>query len=223
MGTNEFKVGFLPYSIVDGWQQLLKDFAYWRADKAAAEFATSKTDHDWLANDRRLRESIIIRDLGYWSHFVGDASQPHHVSIHYDGWGDFPNPQGFSKTKGFHAAFEGEYVAQYVKAEDIYKKLKPIQHWDSTIQIRTLSYLKESYSQVVPLFELEKAGKFATNTLEGVDFTTQRLAAGVSELRDMILEAWRRSADASVGYPAISVKDVESGKVNPIRQMRGID
>lgn len=91
-GTNEFKVGFLPYSIVDGWQQLQKDFAYWRADVAAEGFTTSKSDRDWFVKDRRLREMVIIRDLGYWSHFVADASQPHHVSIHYDGWGDYPNP-----------------------------------------------------------------------------------------------------------------------------------
>ena len=34
-GTNEYRVGFLPYAIIDGWQQLQMDFAYWRADAAA--------------------------------------------------------------------------------------------------------------------------------------------------------------------------------------------
>jgi hypothetical protein len=28
--------------------------------------------------------------LGIWSHYGGDASQPLHVSIHYNGWGDYP-------------------------------------------------------------------------------------------------------------------------------------
>src|SRR5262249_54440898 len=31
-GSNEYDAGYLPYSIVDGWEQLQKDFAYWRVD-----------------------------------------------------------------------------------------------------------------------------------------------------------------------------------------------
>jgi hypothetical protein len=30
-GITQYKAGYLPYSIVDGWQQIRKDFAYWRA------------------------------------------------------------------------------------------------------------------------------------------------------------------------------------------------
>jgi len=30
-GLTQYKAGYLPYSIVDGFQQLRKDFAYWRA------------------------------------------------------------------------------------------------------------------------------------------------------------------------------------------------
>ncbi len=222
-GTSEYKVGFLPFSIVDGWQQLQKDFGYWRADVASEKFAVSKSDRDWFSKDQRLHEMLIIRDLGYWSHFVADASQPHHVSIHRDDWGDYPNLNSYLAAKGFHALFEGPYVAKYVRAEDITKKLKPIHEWDSSIQTRTIAYLHETHSQVIPLFELEKAGDFSTNTSAGVDFTAGRLAAAVSELRDMILAAWRTSVDSTVGYPAISVRDVESGKVNPIRQMQGRD
>ncbi len=222
-GTNEFKAGFLPYSIVDGWQQLQKDFGYWRADVAAEGFAVSKSDRDWFTKDRRLHEMTILRDLGYWSHFVADASQPLHVSIHHDDWGDYPNPKGYSAAKGFHAAFEGSYIAQYVRTEDIARKLKPIREWDSSIQPRVIAYLHETHSRVVPLFELEKAGNFSANRPAGVDFAAERLAAAVSELRDMILAAWRTSADSTVGYPPISVRDVESGKVNPIRQMQGLD
>jgi hypothetical protein len=222
-GFNEFKVGFLPYSIVDGWQQLQKDFGYWRADVAGERLAASTADVDWFARDRRLHELTILRDLGYWSHFVADASQPQHVSIHYDEWGAYPNPRAFAAAKGFHAAFEGAYVAKFVHADDINRKLKPPRTWDSTIQIRTLAYMRETHSRVLPLFELEKAGGFSTNTAAGRDFAAERLAAAVSELRDLILAAWRTSVDVTVGYPAVSVRDVESGKVNPLRNLQGLD
>jgi hypothetical protein len=222
-GVNEFKVGFLPYSIVDGWQQLQKDFGYWRADVAGERLSNSKTDHDWFTKDRRLHELTILRDLGYWSHFVADGSQPHHVSRHYDDWGEYPNPQSYTATKGFHAAFEGAYVAQYIRPEDVTKKVQPIRIWDTTIQTRTIAYLRETHAHVRPLFELEKAGGFSTSTAAGRDFAAERLAAAVSELRDLILAAWRTSIDGTVGYPAVSVRDVESGKINPLRNMQGLD
>ena len=145
-GTDEYRVGFLPYSIVDGWQQLQRDFAYWRADAAAGRSVTSMTDRAWFAKDRHLREMIILRDLGYWSHFVADASQPMHVSIHRDGWGDYPNPQGYSATKGFHAAFEGAFVARYVRPEDIISRLRPSRDCECSIQTATAAYLRESHS-----------------------------------------------------------------------------
>ena len=49
---------------------------------------------------------LTLRDLGVWAHFVGDASQPMHVTVHYNGWGDGPNPEGFVTTAGLHAKFE---------------------------------------------------------------------------------------------------------------------
>ena len=52
----------------------------------------------------------------------------------------------------------------------------------------------------------------------GVDFADARLAAGASELRDMIVDAWRASAKTKVGYPGVSLRDVEAGKVDPYRR-----
>jgi hypothetical protein len=40
-GFTQYKAGYLPYSIVDGFQQLRKDFAYWRALTKAIETATT--------------------------------------------------------------------------------------------------------------------------------------------------------------------------------------
>ena len=179
-GTDEYELGFLPYSIVDGWEQLQKDFAYWRADVAAGRSPASGKDRAWFARDRRLREMIILRDLGYWSHFVADASQPMHVSIHRDGWGDYPNPQAYSAKKGFHAAFEGAFVARYVRPNDVAARLRPGRDCGCTIQTATVAYLRETHSQLVPLFKLKKAGAFSVNPAAGRDFAADRLAAAVS-------------------------------------------
>ncbi len=91
-GKTQYKAGYLPYSIVDGFQQLRKDFAYWRALTKAIETAQTPEERAWFEADRRLREKLTLRDLGVWSHYGGDASQPLHVSVHYNGWGNYPEP-----------------------------------------------------------------------------------------------------------------------------------
>jgi hypothetical protein len=40
-GFTQYKAGYIPYSIVDGWQKIRKDFAYWRAAVKGAETAST--------------------------------------------------------------------------------------------------------------------------------------------------------------------------------------
>ncbi len=75
-GSDATRSGYLPYSIADGYQQLAKDFAYWRVETAALLTTKAPDDRAWIARDLKLREALIVRDLGYWAHFVGDGSQP---------------------------------------------------------------------------------------------------------------------------------------------------
>src|SRR5689334_19750848 len=149
-GATQYKAGYLPYSIIDGFQQLKTDFAYWRIDAAGERFAKSRTAREWFAQDRGLRETLVVRDLGVWAHFVGDASQPMHASVHYDGWGDLPNPEGFSTQRGIHLHFEGAYVHANVKQNDIAAALPPYRDCNCAIEMRTVQFLTATQSQVVP-------------------------------------------------------------------------
>src|SRR5215470_9782048 len=96
-GFTQYKAGYLPYTIVDGWQQVRKDFAYWRALTKAIETAATPEERAWFEADLKRRERLTLHDIGIWSHYVGDASQPLHVSMHETGWGDHPNPRGYSQ------------------------------------------------------------------------------------------------------------------------------
>ena len=50
--ATQYQAGYLPYAIVDGWQQLVKDFAYWRADQVGARTAKlTPADRAWFAAD----------------------------------------------------------------------------------------------------------------------------------------------------------------------------
>ena len=89
--------GYLPYNMVDQWQQVRKDFAYYRAFTAAiANPATPAPDKQYFEYELKVREKLTLRDIGVWSHFVADGSQPMHVSVHYNGWENFPNPNGYT-------------------------------------------------------------------------------------------------------------------------------
>jgi hypothetical protein len=211
-GSNQYKMGFLPYSIVDGWQQVAKDFAIWRVDRVGEAKSTDPADRAWFAKDRELREILTLRDIGVWSHYVGDASQPLHVSIHYNGWGNYPNPSGFTESKETHANFEGAFVREHATLAAVEAHMRAPAPSSDPIAEQVAAYLTASASQVVPLYTIEKAGGFANGTPAAVDFVDARLADGAAELRDLIVAAWIDSASVKVGYPdAVTPAEAEGG------------
>jgi hypothetical protein len=221
-GTNQYRAGYLPYSIIDGWQQLVMDFGYWRADVAAAKYIKTAPEHVWLLKDQYMHEGLIVRDLGFLAHFVGDGSQPMHVSVHGDGWGNFPNPQNFA-VRGLHAKFEGSFVRDAIMRKDISTGLPGYRDCHCSIQQRVADYLGATHKEILTLFEIEKADGFEMISEGNKAFVAKRLAAATAELRDLIVDAWRRSAEISVGYPAIPVRDIESGQKDPMGSLQGLD
>jgi S1/P1 Nuclease len=226
-GTDDYKMGYLPYAIQEGWQQLVKDFAYWRVDVAAQKFASSPSDAAWFARDQHLREMLTIRDLGFWSHFVGDASQPMHVSVHYDGWGNFPNPSGYPERHGLHAKFESDFVSANVRESDIEPLMGSYSPLSGTIRDWTVTYLSTSQAKVIPLYELAKLHPFDGADATEKAFTIERLAAGARELRDLTAAAWYASERAKFGnFAQMSVEDAEQGKISTqalLSALRGSD
>ena len=217
-GFTQYSAGYVPYAIVDGWQQLRKDFAYWRAAKKGAETAQSAEERAWFKSDRRLRERLTLRDIGVWSHYVGDASQPLHVSVHYEGWGVYPNPNGYT-MKDFDAQFEGDFVRDNLMRSGVAAEVGPYRPCSCSIEDRTKALLLASLAQFEPLYALEKGGGLGPRDPRGIAFTNARLAAGAAAVRDTIVDAWLASADAPIGYPMANVRDIESGKVRTTREL----
>jgi len=98
-GTNSWDAGYLPYAILDAQQQLTKDLAFWRVISAAERLERNPERRAWLNADRARREYLILVTLGQLSHYLGDGSQPLHLTVHFNGWGDFPNPQGYTLAR----------------------------------------------------------------------------------------------------------------------------
>jgi hypothetical protein len=216
--TDEYKIGFLPFSLIDGWQQVVKDFAYWRVLALGEQRSTDPSERAFFEAQRRLRETLTLRDIGVWSHYVGDASQPLHTSSHYDGW------DRFADSKGIHARFETAFVVKNVTLAAVLAAIPPYHPCGCTIGQFVARYLAATNAQVVPLYELGAAtDSFRDATPAAVTFATARVAAGATALRDLVAEAWAASASAAVGYPAVNVRDLESGAVPVTRKLIGND
>jgi hypothetical protein len=223
VGADSWKMGFLPYAIVDRWEQLAKDFAYWRVLHAAEANPAWSGHRAWFAADRRRREAQILVTLGSLSHFVGDGSQPLHVTIHYNGWGAYPNPAGYSTAK-LHVAFVGPFVRANVRSAAVAARVAPLKTCAGCpILGQVESYLGETGKTVIPFYQLEKAGAFAPGDPRGAAFATARVAAGASELRDLAVEAWRASAQETVGWKPIPVAEVLAGRIDPYPALYGED
>jgi hypothetical protein len=185
----ERDAGFLPFHILELHQRLTSAFARWRAAESADE--------------RRWIEARIINDGGTLGHYVADASQPHHTTIHFDGWDrDTPNPRGFTTQRGFHSRFETRFVNAHLELEHVAPRVQPGARAFEDVRAAIIEYINESHAQVVPLYELELRFSFEPGraTPETIAFTADRLAHGAEMLRSLWYTAWVLSADEAA-YP----------------------
>ena len=222
----EYTSGYLPYMIMDGFQQVRKDFGMWRALHAGLRTAATPEVRAWFTMQIEYRERITLHDIGTWSHFVGDASQPMHVSVHYNGWGQFPNPRGFTSAP-IHAPFEGSFVRNFIDFAAVKAAMPGRRDCGCPIEMRVPQYLHQTLGEVVAAYEAagfgDGADLYRTARPEEVAIVTQQLARGAAELRDEITDAWRQSEDVTVGYPLVTVRDAESGKVRIVPRTFGAD
>ena len=175
------KVGLQPYVTTEVYERLQSAFRDYRALVAAKK-------------DTKPSEAEIVFLAGWLGHYVGDGSQPLHTSIQYNGWVG-PNPHGYTTEHRIHSLFESQFVHANVTAADVAPLIpaKPVVLGD--VFDDYMKYLRNSNSLVEQTYQLEKAGAFAgTGTPAGKAFVDEQLAAGATELRNMIYTAWEKSA-----------------------------
>ncbi len=182
------KVGLQPYAALEVWERLKAGMREYRALQA---------DHEAT----RGAETAILFYAGWLGHYVGDGSMPLHTTIQFNGWTG-PNPHGYTTEHTIHAQFESVFVGAQVKPEEVAPLVAASEPrvlgemWPEYV-----AYLRRSNALVEKTYVLEKAGGFKdAGTPEGKRFAEERLAAGATELRDMIYTAWVRSADPVPEY-----------------------
>ena len=181
------KVGMQPWETEEVWQRLKSGFRNYR--EALAEH-----------RDTKPAEAAVLFYAGWLGHYVGDGSQPLHVSRDYNGWVEKDNPHGYTTEHHIHSQFESVFVAAAIKPADVRPLVAPVvpisDEWDDYLR-----YLRHTASLTEQTYALEKDGGFnGMGTPAGKQFTDERLAAGASMLRDMIYAAWQHSADPVPEY-----------------------
>jgi hypothetical protein len=180
-GQRPEKIGLQPWETDEVWERLKAAMRQYRDLSAAGQ-------------NTKPVEAAIVFYAGWLGHYVGDGSQPLHVTVNYNGWTG-PNPHGYTTEHGIHHQFEGPFVAANIHLPDVQAKMTRVKVIDGDLFDAYLAYLRHSATFVEKVYQLDKAGAFAgAGTPESRDFTAARLAAGASMLRDMIYTAWILSA-----------------------------
>lgn len=174
-------VGFQPYITNEVWERLKAAMRAYRELSAKHE-------------NTKPVEAAILFYTGWLGHYVGDGSMPLHTSRDYNGWVEKENPNGYTTGHTIHSQFESVFVGANIKPEDVQPLLAPVHpvedEWDAY-----LAYLRHSNTLVEKVYQIDKQNGFiGAGTPEAKQFTAERLAAGASELRDLIDSAWIQSA-----------------------------
>jgi hypothetical protein len=173
-----------------GLQPWVTNEVYERLQAALREYREQAARHE----DTKPVEAAAIFYAGWLGHYVGDGSMPLHTSIDYNGWAEKENPNQYVTSPGIHAQFESAFVHQNIKAADVEPLMGSVKPLSDPFE-DYVAYLRASHALVEQVYQLEKAQGFVgAGTEESRHFTAERLAAGASELRDMIVTAWELSA-----------------------------
>jgi hypothetical protein len=178
----ERDAGFLLYRIVEVYERLVTAWSRW-ADAPAG------------SDERRWLEERIVNDAGILGHYVTDGSQPHHTTIHFNGWdADTPNPEGYTNDRSFHSRFERFFVDSHVSQQDLDRRMSaapaPLQ---DTPREAVLRYLRRTFEEVPTLYRLDRDVGFDPDGRPNEatrDFAAERLTAGAEMLATLWWEAW---------------------------------
>jgi hypothetical protein len=180
-GDRPDRIGLQPWETIEVWERL---------KAAMRQYRTIAANHENTASVER----VIVFYAGWLGHYVGDGANPLHTTVQYNGWTG-PNPNGYTTAHQIHYQFESAFVTPNIHAADVAAGVTPVKAIDGDMFDAYVAYLRQAATQVEKVYQLEKSGGFVgAGSAESRAFTTARLAAGASMLRDMIYSAWLESA-----------------------------
>lgn len=182
LGIENTDPGFLPWKIAEVTQTLEVMFREWRRAHP---------------HEREIVERDIIHFAGVLGHYVGDSANPHHATIHYNGW-LAANPKGYAIDCGTHSRFETAFVSHAVDVTQVTPKVAQVPTRSTDYFATALANVRASNALVETLYTIDRDGGFhplGPPSAAGHAFATDRLATGAAFLRDLWWSAWVNSAE----------------------------
>ncbi|HVW22591.1 MAG TPA: hypothetical protein VHC86_15355 [Opitutaceae bacterium] len=197
--------GFLPWRVAEDYGRLKQMFAEW---KVYRQYGTPEEVAD--------AEADIIEQMGIMGHFVGDSSQPLHVTVHHHGWDCFgwkaPNPNGYTTQGKIHDWIDGTgpgggFIGRaHITAASLASRVKPARPIDVAPRadgrdpafVAEMNFIIAQNAEVEPLYRLEKEGKFKADgspgSFDGKPFVEEQILRGGEMLGAIWLTAWQQAA-----------------------------
>lgn len=180
--TNVRWTGTLPYAAMEAYDRIVVCMRHVRK----------------LSQERRdptFAERNCAFDVTRLGHYIGDAANPMHNSIHSDGWrGD--NPDGFTTDRSVHGRFESRFVDNIaLTPADIRARIGAPSRQTGDLFDHVMRYVNTSGDKVGQVYKLEKRSGFADSKDRDVqEMVYQQTAYGAAMLRDMLYRAWGESS-----------------------------
>lgn len=185
--------GFLPWAIVEHFAKLKSAFS------ALNAYVDAGTPEE-VAN----AQGNVLYYMGVLGHYVGDAAQPLHTTVHHHGWVG-PNPRRYTTNYAFHAWIDGGFLekagldrAAWFPRVRPATLLGPKERSGATTDIFTkvMAFIVEQHAQVEPLYELDRKGQLSlaqSDGAEGRAFLAGQLLRAAQLLGDLWLTAARHA------------------------------
>ncbi|MGE0406669.1 MAG: nuclease [Candidatus Korobacteraceae bacterium] len=173
------RIGLQPYATIEIYERLKVAFREYRRLRSARQPTAAA-------------EQNAIYYAGWLGHYVADAANPMHTSIHHNGWTG-ANPRGYTTSKETHRKFEADFVDRNQARLQFAHLLRPPARLEHPFE-NYVDYLRHSSQQVEQLYAIEKRGGFNdTGSKEGLEFVRRCMADGAQMLLDLWYTAWLES------------------------------
>jgi hypothetical protein len=188
-------VGLLPWAMTESYGKLKSGFSYLKAYEQDA--GTSEEIANAQAN--------ILYVMGVMGHYVADASQPLHTTVHHHGWTG-ENPHQYSTSSRIHSWIDGGFFGKTggTSLQELKGRLRPAQL--VTINGRTAKpeemfqaavlFIVEQNKLVEPLYQMDKEGKLSGEGepgRQGKAFLEAQLLKSGQLLGDIWFSAWQQA------------------------------
>jgi hypothetical protein len=171
---------------------------------------------------QRERQSTAFTELdaafyiGWLSHYIADASQPLHSSVHHDGWIG-ANPRNYARDGALHWGFENDFVDLIaLKESDLQGRIGSARTIGDPFSA-ILTHLARSNTRVDQVYALERQHALTDKTNAAArELVYVCTSEGATLLRDLVYTAWVTSAaPAAPRTGIVQPNDPANPRYNP--------